>query len=123
MGTGTNHRSLCGDDEMMKFCMGTANIRCRLRIFTDSHAKKVLGDVWGYVGMDGNCGEKMHVFLWGRKNEIFCVGNAWGRPHANFCAWGPSHAFFFVWGGFAWVCDTGVYLTTNHNHSSSVLPW
>ena len=50
------------------------------------------------MGMHGDCGEKVQVFLWGRKNEIFCVGNAWGRPHANFCVWGPSPHKFYLCG-------------------------
>ena len=62
--------------------------------------------------MHGDCGEKIQVFLWGRKNEKFCMGNVWGHPHALFFAWGAPHANFlawgFVWGGCAWVCDTGV---------------
>ena len=55
--------------------------------------KRCLGmyrDMWGCMGI---AGRRCKFFCGDEKYEIFCVGNAWGRPHANFCAWGHPHAF------------------------------
>ena len=49
-------------------------------------------DTWGCMGMHEDCKEKIQVIYGDRK--VFCVGNAWGCPHANFCALGPSPCNF-----------------------------
>ena len=95
---------------MMEFCVGTANIRFKLRIFTHSHAKKVHGDICGNVGIHGDCGEKMQVFLWGwKKWNILCGECVGTSPRKFLCVGTIPTQIFFVWGGFAWVCDTGVF--------------
>ena len=52
-------------------------------------------EMWGFMGI---AGRRCKIFCGDEKNEIFCVGNAWGRPHTNFCAWGPSPRKFSLRG-------------------------
>ena len=90
---------------MMKFCVGTANIRFESQIPTHSHAKKCLGmyrDMWGCIRMNGDAwglrGEdasfsvgmkKMKYFVWGMRGDvptqIFMCGD---HPHAIFLCMG-----------------------------------
>ena len=55
----------------------------------------IYAEMWGFMGI---AGRRYKFFCGDEKNEIFCVGNAWGRPHANFCVWGPSPRKFSLCG-------------------------
>ena len=53
------------------------------------------GDMWECMGIAGiGC----KFFCGDEKNETLCVGNWWGRPHANFCVWGSSPCNFSLHG-------------------------
>ena len=83
---------------MMKFCVGQQifDLNCEFpHISMQKRCMQMYGDMWECMGI---AWRRCNFFSGDERDEMFCLGNAWGRPHANFCAWGPSPHNFLLRG-------------------------